>query len=118
MSQEKVFKVLSDLGLTRLDSKIYIYLAKNGPKEGKEISRALKVQRPQLYRSLKTLQKKAIVSATLERPAKFSAVSFERAVNLFIRTKLEEAQKKYGFLVVEEGFVCVIITINHTIWEV
>jgi sugar-specific transcriptional regulator TrmB len=93
MSQEKVLKVLSDLGLTRLDSKIYIYLAKNGPKEGKEISRALKVQRPQLYRSLKTLQKKAIVSATLERPAKFSAVSFERAVDLFIRTKLEEAQK-------------------------
>ncbi len=92
MSQEKVLKTLSDLGLTRLDSKVYIYLAKMGPKKGREIAKALKVQKPQLYRSLKSLQNKAIVSATLERPARFSAVSFEKVLDLFIRTKLEEAQ--------------------------
>ena len=59
MSQEKVLKTLGDLGLTRLDSKIYVYLAKKGPQKGKEISKALKVQKQQLYRSLKNLQKKA-----------------------------------------------------------
>jgi sugar-specific transcriptional regulator TrmB len=92
VSQEKVLKTLSDLGLTKLDSKIYIYLAKKGPQKGKEISKALKVQRQQVYRSLKYLQSKAIVSATLERPAKFSAVSFEKVLDLFIRAKMEEAQ--------------------------
>jgi sugar-specific transcriptional regulator TrmB len=92
MSQEKVLKTLRELGLTRLDTEVYIYLAKKGPQKGKEISKALKVQKQQLYRSLKNLQKKAIVSATLERPAKFSAVPFEKALDLFIRAKLEEAQ--------------------------
>jgi sugar-specific transcriptional regulator TrmB len=92
MSQEEVLKTLLDLGLTRLDSKIYIYLAKKGPLKGKEISKGLKVQRQQVYRSLKFLQSKAIVSATLERPARFSAVPFEKVLDLFIRAKLEEAQ--------------------------
>jgi sugar-specific transcriptional regulator TrmB len=92
MSQEEVLKTLSDFGLSRLDSKIYIYLAKKGPRKGKEISKALNVQKQMLYRSLKKLQSKAIVSATLERPARFSAVSFDKVLDLFIRAKLEEAQ--------------------------
>jgi sugar-specific transcriptional regulator TrmB len=92
VSQEKVLKTLSDLGLTRLDSEVYIYLAKKGPQKGRDIAKALKVQKPQLYRSLKNLQGKAIVSATLERPARFSAVPFEKVLDLFIRAKLEEAQ--------------------------
>jgi sugar-specific transcriptional regulator TrmB len=85
-------KTLVDLGLTRLDSQVYIYLSKRGPQKGKEISKALKVEKQPLYRSLKKLQSKAIVSATLERPARFSAVSFEEVLDLFIRAKLEEAQ--------------------------
>jgi len=92
MSQEKVLKTLRDLGLTRLDSKIYVYLAKRGPQKGKEISKALKIQKQQLYSSLKKLQSKAVVSATLEHPAKFSAVPFENVLDLFIKAKLQEAQ--------------------------
>lgn len=92
MSQEKVLQTLSDLGLTRIDTKVFIYLVKKGPQKGIEISKALKVQKQPLYRSLKNLQKKAIVSATLERPARFSAVPFEQVLDLFVRTKLEEAQ--------------------------
>jgi len=92
VSQEKILQTLSDFGLTRLDIKVYIYLAKKGPQKGIEISKSLKVQKQPLYRSLKNLQKKAIVSATLERPARFSAVPFEKILDLFIRAKLEEAQ--------------------------
>jgi sugar-specific transcriptional regulator TrmB len=92
LSQEKALKTLVDLGLTRLDSQIYIYLAKRGPRKAREISKALKVQKQPLYRSLKRLQSKAVVSATLEHPARFSAVSFEKVLDLFIRAKLEEAQ--------------------------
>lgn len=87
-----MLKTLRDLGLTRLDSKIYIYLAKKGPQKGKEISKALKVQKQQVYSSLKKLQSKAVVSATLEHPAKFSAVQFENVLDLFIKAKLQEAQ--------------------------
>ncbi|MEJ2241895.1 MAG: helix-turn-helix domain-containing protein [Candidatus Bathyarchaeota archaeon] len=92
MSQEKVLQTLSNLGLTRLDIRVYIYLAKKGSQKAIEISKALKIQKQQLYRSLKKLQNKAIVSATLERPARFSAVPFEKVLDLFIKAKLKEAQ--------------------------
>ncbi len=92
MSQEKVLKTLRNLGLTQLDSKVYIYLSKKGPTKGREISKALKLQKQQLYQSLKHLRSKAIVSATLEHPARFSAVPFEKVLDLFIRVKLKEAK--------------------------
>ena len=92
MSQEKVFRTLSDLGLTHLDTKVFIYLSKKGPRKGIEISKALRVQKQPLYRSLKNLQKKAIVSVTLERPARFSSITFEQVLDLFVKAKLEEAQ--------------------------
>ncbi len=93
MSQEQVLKTLLGLGLTRLDSQVYIYLAKKGPQKGRDLLRGLKIQRQQLYRSLKNLQSKGIVSATFEHPAGFSAISFcGKVVDLFIKSKMVEAQ--------------------------
>ena len=92
MSQEQVLKTLLDLGLTRLDSQVYIYLAKKGPQKGRDLLKGLRIQRQQLYRSLKILQSKGIVSATFEHPAGFSAISFDKVVDLFIKSKMMEAQ--------------------------
>ena len=81
------------LGLTRLDSQVYIYLAKKGPQKGQVVSKGLKVQKQQLYRSLKNLQKKGIVTSTLEHPARFSAVSFDKVVDVFVKAKMAEAHQ-------------------------
>ena len=59
--------------LTRMDAQIYILLAKKGPLKAIEIGKALKMSKPQLYHSLKSLESRGVVSATLEHPAKFSA---------------------------------------------
>jgi len=93
LSQEQVLKTLVGLGLTRLDSQVYIYLAKRGPQKGQDLSKGLKVQKQQLYRSLKNLQSKGIVNATLEHPARFSAVSFDNVVDIFVKAKMAEAQR-------------------------
>jgi sugar-specific transcriptional regulator TrmB len=88
-----VLKTLVGLGLTRLDSQIYIFLAKKGPQRGNEISKGLKVQKQQLYRSLKSLQSKGIVDASLEHPARFSAVTFDKVVDIFVKAKMAEANQ-------------------------
>ncbi|HLN46029.1 MAG TPA: helix-turn-helix domain-containing protein [Candidatus Sulfotelmatobacter sp.] len=93
MSQEQVVKTLLGFKLTRVDCKVYIYLAKRGPQKGYELSEKLGIQKQQLYRSLKNLQSKGIVNATLEHPAIFSAVSFDKVVDIFIKTKVAEAQR-------------------------
>jgi sugar-specific transcriptional regulator TrmB len=93
MSQEKVLKALEGLGLEKADSQVYIFLGKKGPQKGKEISKALKISKQRLYLTLKNLQNKGLVNATLERPAKFSAMPFEKALDLFVKAKMEEAHR-------------------------
>jgi sugar-specific transcriptional regulator TrmB len=92
LSQEQVIKILSGLGLTRLDSKIYIYLVKKGPAKVTDISRGLKVQKQQLYLSLKKLGTKGIIKSTFEQPTQFSAVNLTEAFEIFMKLKLTEAQ--------------------------
>jgi sugar-specific transcriptional regulator TrmB len=87
-----VIKALRDLGLSDLDAKVYIFLGKKGLQKGQDIARSLKVHKQQVYRSLKNLQEKGIVSATLDHPACYSAEPFQKVIDLFIRAKMEEAQ--------------------------
>lgn len=93
MSQEKVLETLESLGLTKSDAQVYLFLGKRGPQKAKDISRALKMPRQTLYPSIKDLQSKGIIAATLEHPAKFSAVPFEKVLDLFVRAKTEEIQQ-------------------------
>lgn len=44
-------------------------------------------------RSLKSLQRKGIVRASQERPTRFSAVSFDKVLDQFIKANREEAQR-------------------------
>ncbi len=96
MSQEKVLKTLESLGLAKLDAQVYIFLGKKGPQKGKDIAKALKMPKQHLYIILKNLQSKGIVNATLERPARFSVLPFEKTLDLFVKAKIEEAQRIEG----------------------
>lgn len=93
MSQEKVLKTLVSLGLTQLDAKVYILLAKRGPIKARDAAKALKISKQRLYPIIKNLQSKGIVNSTLERPAQFSAVQFEKVLDLFLKAKMEQARR-------------------------
>jgi HTH-type transcriptional regulator, sugar sensing transcriptional regulator len=51
------------------------------------------VNKQQLYPSLKNLQSKGVVSVTLEHPAQFSAIPFEKVLDLYLKTKMEEVRR-------------------------
>ncbi len=80
-------------GLTDLDAKIYVFVAKKGLVKALDILKAMKINKEQIYRSLKKLQSKGLVTATLEHPARFSAVPMEKVLDMLIRAKMEEAQE-------------------------
>jgi sugar-specific transcriptional regulator TrmB len=92
LSQEKVIKTLEALGITQPDADIYIFLGKKGAQKALEISRSLKLSKQTTYRAIKTLQSKGIVTATLERPSRFSSVPFDQVLDLFVKAKTEEVQ--------------------------
>ncbi len=93
MTQEKVLRTLQNLGLTQGDAQVYIFLGKIGPQKAQDIAKALRMPKQQVYAIIKNLEGKGIVNSTLERPARFSAIRFEKALDLFIKEKMEEAQR-------------------------
>jgi len=93
MSLDVLLNTLVDFGLKRTDAQIYAFLAKKGPKRGKDLVRALKITRQQVYPSLKKLQKRGIVNSTTKHPAVFSAVSIEEVLDMFIKTRIEEIKR-------------------------
>jgi sugar-specific transcriptional regulator TrmB len=92
LSLERVIKALIDLGLSRADAKVYVYLAKKGPSEIVNLTNALKFSKQKLRRSIKNLQNKGIVTGSLKGNALFSALPFEQTIDLLIEIKTEQAQ--------------------------
>jgi sugar-specific transcriptional regulator TrmB len=93
LSQEQVLKMLANLGFDIVDATVYVYLAKKGMQKASEIRKATKLTKQQLYPSLKRLQSKGIVSSTIEHPARFSAMPFEKVLDLFIQARIEETRR-------------------------
>ncbi len=91
MSQKKAKIVLKDFGLTNKEADTYIFLARHEVLTGGEIAKQTKIARSLVYRILKSLQAKGLVEPTLESPKRFVAVPFEKALDLIIKTRQEEA---------------------------
>ncbi|MFQ5440131.1 MAG: TrmB family transcriptional regulator [Nitrosopumilaceae archaeon] len=81
---------LHDFGLTKNESKIYLFLSENGPSKAIKITEAEKIPRTETYHLLSTLEKKGIVKPSIQRPTRFSAVVIEQAIEAII----ENQQKK------------------------
>jgi sugar-specific transcriptional regulator TrmB len=102
LNQEKLLKTLVNLGFTQLEAETYFHFAKNGSTKALDATKALRISKQRLYPVIKSLQSKGIMNATLERPARFSVVPFEKVLDLFVNAKMAEAQNvqqnKAGFL--------------------
>ena len=93
MSQEQILKTLTGFGLTQTEAEVYVFLAKKGAQKGIDIRKSLKLTKEQLYSSLRNMKSKGIISSTLEHPARFSALPFEKVLDLFIKAQMEETRR-------------------------
>jgi sugar-specific transcriptional regulator TrmB len=92
LSLERVLKTLEAFGLSHTDSEIYLYLAKKGPKKGREVANALQISKQKLYPSLKKLKNKGIINTSFDRPALFSVLAFEEVLELLITIRVDQAK--------------------------
>lgn len=81
---EKTFR---RLGLSKNEVKVFIYLARTGEHKASEISEALSLHRTETYRILRDLEKKGLVLSVFEKPLKFIATPFEKALDVLINAK-------------------------------
>ena len=71
--------------------KVYIYLAKKGPKREIDLSKALKLTDKKLDLILKNLQSKGLVTATVEQCELFLALPFEIVLDQLVKSRIQQA---------------------------
>jgi sugar-specific transcriptional regulator TrmB len=100
LSLKRVLKTLESLGLSEAEAKVYVYLAKVGPSQAKDVSSGLKMTIQQLRPALNSLKKKGIVTCKFETATVFAALPFEGLLNLFMelgvkqQKNIEEIKKR------------------------
>ncbi len=80
------------LGLSEFDAHVYVFLALNGPQKAKQITIMMKQNKRQIYRSLKRLEENNVIVASVDVPAKFSAESFDKVLELLSIKKEGQAR--------------------------
>jgi len=88
-----VQEILKKLGLTKNESKVYLYLNKNGSAKAKIIAQNQKIPRTQTYHLLNELQNKGIVIMVSGTPTKFEGIEFEEALDLLINNEIKRIEE-------------------------
>jgi sugar-specific transcriptional regulator TrmB len=93
VNHERIFKTLASLGLSGNDAKIYLYLTAKGRRRAEDIAKELNLPKHQVYNSLRRLREQDTVHVNCEKITTFSAQSFEKIMNSYVRIKLHEAKE-------------------------
>jgi sugar-specific transcriptional regulator TrmB len=93
MTQEWMLKTLLDLGFKKQDAEVYVLLVMNGPKSARDIADVLGTYKRKVYRIIKNLQNMKVANATSTVPAEFSAISFDKVLDMLIKANIEEANR-------------------------
>ena len=75
---------LQEYGLTRNEARVLVFLAKTGPSKASDVARAVEINRTETYRTIRNLQRRGLVEATLERPVRFQSVPFDRCLQILL----------------------------------
>ena len=81
-----------ELGLSEFDAQVYVFLALNGPQTAKQVAAMMKKTRQQIYESLRRLEKTNVVISSREISVVFSAVCFEKVLDLLSIKKEGQAR--------------------------
>ncbi len=92
MTQEWMIKTLINLGFGHRDAEVYAFLALNGTQKASVIAEALKTYERQISNALNDLRNRKIVMKSQEQPAQFSALPFDRLLDLIAKASLQEAR--------------------------
>lgn len=81
-----------DLGLSKIDAQVYIFLANTGPQIIEKVVDELGFEEAVIQRSLQVLRKRKIVNASFDGPVWFNALPFDEALRLLADEQLREAE--------------------------
>ena len=86
-----MIKILEGFGFSKDDAKVYIYLAKKGPKREIDLSKAFEFTDKNLDLILNNLQSKGLVTATVEQSELFLALPFKIVLEQLVKSHIKQA---------------------------
>jgi len=90
---KKEFELLTGLGLTSRQSKIYLAIALLEMATAKTISKLSGVRRENIYRTIPQLQEVGLIEKIIDTPIKFKAIEIEDAVSILLNRKIRQMEK-------------------------
>jgi sugar-specific transcriptional regulator TrmB len=91
--REEDAQTLVGLGLTALQAKVYLALAKTGDATIKTISVISKVARQDIYRVIVELHDLGLVEKLIDAPTKFRAIPIKECVFILLRNRVEKTSE-------------------------
>ncbi len=88
--ESKSIELLTRLGLSITEAKIFVALHRNEPIAARTIAKSLEMSRELVYRTLPGLQEKGIVERIISNPQTFRRVSIKEACIILLHYKREE----------------------------
>ena len=86
-------EVLTDLGLTSTQARVYLALCKFGMLDTKQIAKCALISRQDVYRILQSLEKLGLVEKTISRPVRYKAVPADKGLPPLLKRKKKETVK-------------------------
>ncbi len=93
MTQEWMIRTLVHLGFGKRAAEVYVFLTLNGSQQASAIAEALRTYERQICHILQELQNREVVSGSQDLPARFSALPFDRLLNVIAEANLQEARR-------------------------
>lgn len=90
MSQDEDIQTLTKLGLTVLQARVYLTLAKSGKATIKTISKASEIDRSDIYRIVYKLHELGLVEKMITTPNTFRAVPIREGLPMLLKRKTKE----------------------------
>lgn len=90
LSQHEDIQALTKLGLTVLQAKVYLTLAKSGKTTIKTLAKASEIDRSDVYRIVSKLQEKGLVEKIIAAPNIFKAIPIHDGLSMLLTRKAEE----------------------------
>lgn len=89
-------KALERAGLSHYEALVFVSLARAGAATAREVARATGVNRVQTYRALESLEGRALVEVTLDRPKRYAARAINEAFETIANEKRAELENLDG----------------------
>ncbi|MEM4244306.1 MAG: helix-turn-helix domain-containing protein [Candidatus Bathyarchaeia archaeon] len=90
LQEDEQIQILSKLGLTYLQAKTYLALAKLGKADVKTIARASKVARQDIYRIMPALQNMGLVEKIVASPTLYKVTPIKESLCTLLQNKTKE----------------------------